>query len=133
MLSLVRLLPLAEGERRRSQRFLIPPGEKLVVGVAAVGGDRPRTLTGHVRDMSVTGLSLFLPPGESCDELIERGLLLAVVLTLPSGVITLHAEVAHCAAPGERHARGGYLVGVRVVKIDDEDHRRLAAYISERS
>lgn len=131
----IRLLPLEEDERRRSPRYLVPDSELLVVGVALeVAGGRPRTLTGRVRDLSESGFSFLLPTGESFPELAERGRPLLVVITLPSGVIRLRAEVAHCAA---RRGRGGvtvgYLVGVRISEIAAEDHDRLADYIEERS
>jgi len=89
---------------------------------------RPRSLTGRVRDISGTGLSILLPKGETCAELTERGLPLAVVLALPSGVIRLRAEVAHCAA--RRGRRGGYVVGVRISEISAADHDLLTEYIA---
>ena len=130
--NLIRLLPLEEGERRRSPRYLVPAEEPLVVGVAVMGsGGGPRSLTGRVRDVSATGLSLLLPEGETCRELSERGLPLALVVALPSGVVRLRVEVAHCST--RRGRPGGYLVGVRISEIADDDHDRLIEYIEERS
>jgi hypothetical protein len=129
MPSLIRLLPLEEDERRRWPRYLVPPEEPLVAGVAVVGGARPQTLTGRVRDISEAGLSLLLPDEAACGELAERGRPLVVVLTLPSGTITMRAEVAHCAAPGGRHGEGSYLFGVSITEIDAEDYERLVEYI----
>ncbi|HEY9284321.1 MAG TPA: PilZ domain-containing protein [Pyrinomonadaceae bacterium] len=129
MPSLIRLLPLEEDERRRRPRYLVPPEEPLVVGVAVVGGGRLRTLTGRVRDISEAGLSILLPDDEACGEMAERGRTVVVVLTLPSGTITMRAEVAHCAAPGARGEGGGYLFGVSITEIDAEDYDRLAGYI----
>ncbi len=130
---LIRLLTLEEDERRRWPRYLIPPEEPLVAGVAIVGGGLPRTLTGRVRDISEAGLSLLVPGDEACGELAERGRSLVVVLTLPSGTITMRAEVAHCAAPGGRHGGGGYLFGVSITEIDAEDHERLVEFIGGQS
>lgn len=132
MPSLIRLLPLEEDERRRWPRYLIPPEEPLVVGVAVVGGGRPRTLTGRVRDISEAGLSLLLPDEESCGEMAERGRLMVVVLRLPSGTITMRAEVAHCFAPDASPGEDSYLFGVSIVEIDAEDHDRLIEYIGGR-
>lgn len=135
MPNLIRLLPLEDNERRRAPRYLVPDAELLVVGVALEGGGgRPRTLTGRVRDLSASGLALLLPTGEACEELAERGRQLLVVVTLPSGVVRLRAEVAHCAARRGRGGRPlGYLVGVRITEIAAEDYERLAEYIDERS
>ena len=135
MPNLIKLLPLEENERRLSPRYLVPDDEPLIAGVALLGaGERRRSLTGRVRDVSEAGLSLLLPTGEECMELSERGCTLAVVLTLPSGAARLRAEVAHCDA---RRGRGGrlvgYLVGVRIREIAADDHDRLIEYIDERS
>lgn len=131
---LIRLLPLEADERRRWPRYLTPPEEPLIVGVAVVGGGRrPRTLTGRVRDISETGLSLLLPDDPACREMAERGRTLIVVLTLPSGPLTMRAEVAHYAMPGGWHGEGHYLFGVSIVEIDAEDHDLLIGYILERS
>jgi hypothetical protein len=132
MPSLIRLLPLEEDERRRWPRYLIPPEEQLVVGVAVVGGGRPRTLTGRVRDISEAGLSILLPDEEVCGDLAERGRLMVVVLRLPSGMIKMRAEVAHCSAPDASRGEGSYLFGVSIVEIDAEDHDRLIEYIGGR-
>ena len=135
MPSLIKLLPLEENERRLSPRYLVPDDELLTVGVAVLGaGPGRHSLTGRVRDVSASGLSLLLPTGEECAELSERGRSLAVVLSLPAGAIRLRAEVAHC---GERRGRGGrlvgYVVGVRIREIGSGDHDRLIEYIEERS
>jgi hypothetical protein len=130
--SLIRLTQLEEGERRVAPRYLVPRHEPLVAGVAVIGaGGKPRTLTGRVRDLSETGLALLLPRGETCRELTERGLPLAVVVTLPSGVVRLRAEVAHCST--RRGRWGGFLVGVRIAEIAAEDFDRLVEYIGGRS
>lgn len=132
MPGLTRLIQLEENERRLSPRYLVPDDEPLVVGVAVMDSEGgPRTLTGRVRDISASGLSLRLPKGETCRGLAERGLTLAVVLKLPSGVIKLRAEVAHCST--RRGRRGGYLVGVRISEIAPEDYGRLVEYIEERT
>ena len=132
MPNLIKLQPLEEDERRRWPRYLVPPEEYLIAGVAVVSGEgRPRTLTGRVHDISEVGLSLLMPDDESCGELSERGLTLAVVLTLPSGVVKLRGEVAHCAAPGGQHGEDSYLFGVHIAEIDAEDHDRLIEYIGE--
>ena len=132
MPSLIRLLSLAKRVRRRSPRYLVPAGEPLVVGVAVADPDGTRhTLIGSVRDVSETGLSILLPEGETCRGLTAPGHPMAVVLMLPSGVIQLRAEVAHCST--RLGPRGGYLVGVRISEIASEDHGRLAEYIGGRS
>jgi hypothetical protein len=132
--NLIKLQQLEEDERRQWPRYLVPPEEPLIVGVALTdSGGRPRTLTGRVKDISEAGLSLSLPTDENCGEFSERGRTLAVVLTLPSGVIALRARVAYCTAPDERPGGGGYLVGVSIIEIHEGDHYRLVEYIGARS
>ena len=130
MPSLIRLLTRNGGERRRSPRYLVPEEEPLLVGLVVVGRGG-RTLTGRVRDISETGLSILLPEGKACGGLSEPGRALAAVLSLPSGVVRLRAEVVHCSA---RHGgSGGLLVGACISEISAEDRDRLGAYIAERS
>jgi len=132
--NLIKLLPLEENERRQWPRYLVPAEAPVVAGVALMDSEgRPRTLTGRVRDISEAGLSLSFPGDENCGELSERGRTLAVVLALPSGVITLRARVAHCATRGGPAGTVGRVVGVSIVEIHAEDHDRLVEYIEERS
>ncbi len=134
MPNLIKLEQLEEDERRQWPRYLVPAEEPVVAGVALMDSEgRPRTLTGRVRDISEAGLSLSLPTDESCGEFSERGRTMGVVLTLPSGVIALRARVAHCTAPDERPGGGGYVIGVSIIEIREEDHNRLVEYIGERS
>jgi hypothetical protein len=132
--SLISLTQLEGGERRLSPRYLVPDAELIVVGVAVMDTEgRPRSLTGRVRDLSASGLSLLLPTEQACDELTERGRPLAVVLTLPAGTIKLRAEVAHCSARIARGLLAGYLVGVCITEINSEDRELLVEYVEERS
>jgi hypothetical protein len=121
----------AEGERRRSPRYLVgPEGMPLLAGVAVVSpAGRPKTLSGRVRDISAGGLSILLRGDEACGELAERGRELAVILGLPSGPIRMLATVAHCGAPGEYEGGGCRLLGVSIAEIGEEDRGRLAEYI----
>lgn len=128
--SLIRLLTRNEGERRRSPRYLVPEEEPLVVGLVVIGSGGG-TLTGRVKDISETGLSILLPEGEACGGLSKPGGVLGALLSLPSGVVRLRAEVAHYSAP--RGGSGGQLVGVCISEISAGDRDRLAAYIAERS
>ncbi len=130
MLSLIRLLTRKECERRRSPRYLVPEEDPLLVGLVVVGRGG-RALTGQVRDISETGLSILLPEGEDCGELTVPGRTLAAVLSLPSGVVRLRAEIVHCSAP--RGGTGGRRVGACISEIPAEDRDWLAAYIAERS
>lgn len=130
---LIKLLPLEGDERRRWPRYLVPPEETLVAGVAVVGGGRSRTLTGRVRDVSEEGLSILLPDEEICGEFAARGCVMVVVLRLPAGTIKMRVEVAHCSAPDASRGEDGYLFGVSIVEIDAEDHDRLTEYICGRN
>ena len=85
----------------------------------------------RIRDISETGMSILLPEGETCGDLAKPGRALAAILSLPSGVVRLRAEVVHCSAP--RGGSGGLLVGACISEIPAEDRDRVAAYIAERS
>jgi hypothetical protein len=59
--------PPADGERRHTPRYLVPPGSLLVVGVVVRDAEgKAKTFTGRARDVSLTGLAIVLPPDEGC-------------------------------------------------------------------
>jgi hypothetical protein len=118
------------GERRRSPRYPVPPGASLVVGVAVTdGGGKPRTFTGRARDVSPNGLAILLPPDESCGELVGHSHSVAVVVSLPAGVIQFRASPAYCHPPSGGQTASGYVVGMRIAEISEQNQSLLEEYL----
>jgi c-di-GMP-binding flagellar brake protein YcgR len=90
-----------------------------------------RTLKGHTRDVSDSGLALMLP------QIHLEGLHLAaesrelqVVLELPAGAVSLVVIPQRYEKLDEAELGCGYLIGARIVQITDEDRSRLENFIA---
>jgi hypothetical protein len=88
-------------------------------------------LEGHTRDMRATGLSLVLPDIRlGAQELVGEDSLLLVVLELPLGPIEIEvAPVRYEQLAAEETVAEGYLVGVRITEISDNDCVRFVKYL----
>ena len=125
-------------ERRRSARRGAVCAVRLPVGVSMPNelldpeADRyPQPVTGRTRDLSRTGLSLVLPASRLGDVNVStEGAALRVVLSLPTGVVTLHATTVRSEPLSPD---GELLVGARIVRMYDADRRRYEAYLSQPS
>jgi c-di-GMP-binding flagellar brake protein YcgR len=124
------LLPPGGDERRRTPRYLVPPGSPLVVGVVVRdAAGKALTFTGRARDVSRSGMAIVLPPGEACGELVGNSRSLLAVVSLPSGVIRLTAAPVYCHPPDEGQTERGYIVGVRFTEISEHDQTLLDEYL----
>ena len=123
-------------ERRRFARKSAACVVRLPVGVS-MPNERldpeadgyPQPIMGHTRDLSETGLSLVLPTAQLGDlDVSAAGAPLRVVLSLPTGVVVLHAATVR----SERLSpEGEVLVGASIVKMYDYDRRRYEAYLHQ--
>ncbi|HVG28227.1 MAG TPA: PilZ domain-containing protein [Pyrinomonadaceae bacterium] len=125
------LLPPVGGERRNSLRYLVPLGSPLIVGGVALGGrGKPRTFTARARDVSRAGMAIVLPPDAVGGELVGSRRSLAVVVSLPLGVIRFSASPVYRRPPDEGQTERGYVVGLRVTEISEHDQNLLDEYLS---
>ena len=85
-----------------------------------------RSLTGHTSDLSETGMTLVLPSvriGNSY--LTEETHYLLIELETPSGLVTMLGSPARFAYTED----AGYLLGVKIIKMQDEDHATYLSYL----
>ncbi|HEX8653228.1 MAG TPA: PilZ domain-containing protein [Pyrinomonadaceae bacterium] len=117
------------GDRRRAPRH----GVRLAVtlwlpdGPLNSNGVRRRSpvLEGFTRDVSATGLALILPAiriGEHY--LIGEGRNLRLRLELPTGAIQMDVTPVRYERLEEEQAEKGYLIGVLIAEMSDEDRQR---------
>jgi hypothetical protein len=117
------------GDRRRAPRH----GVRLAValwlpdGPLNSNGVRHRSplLEGFTRDVSATGLALILPTiriGEHY--LIGEGRNLRLRLGLPAGEIQMDVTPVRYERLEEEQAEKGYLIGVQIAEMSDEDRQR---------
>lgn len=94
-------------------------------------GMRPAVkLTGYTRNISETGMALVVPAIRKGDHhLAARNRRLLIVLELPAGPIRLQAAPIRYERLSRSAGEAGYLIGVRVVSMTDEDKLRFLRYL----
>jgi c-di-GMP-binding flagellar brake protein YcgR len=88
-------------------------------------------MSGQLRDISRTGVSLVLPSMRFGDRFLITGHYpLTVMLQLPGRVITMQvAPVRYDRLKGESERT--YLVGARIVEMTDADREHLKQYVQQ--
>lgn len=89
-------------------------------------------LSGYTRNMSETGLALIVPAIRKGDHhLAARNRRLLIVLELPTGPIRLQASPIRYERLNRTET--GYLIGVRIISLSDEDKLRYLKYLNRLS
>ena len=93
---------------------------------------RAQALKGYTRDMSLNGLALLLPKVHlDGHHLAAEGRELQLVLELPGGSISMQI-IPHRYEQLEVSESGcTYVIGAKIVQIDDEDRARYSIFIRE--
>lgn len=118
------------GNRRRSPRYRVHLRVTLTLVDTKVrrngAARRPSVLEGHTRDISASGLALILPAiriGERY--LTGQDQILDITLEHEDGPINLHASPVRYERLDESDAEKGYLIGVRIKEMSDDDRARF--------
>src|SRR5437870_331032 len=94
---------------------------------------RAQALKGYTRDLSMNGLALLVPKVHlDGHHLAAEGRELQLTLELPGGSISMQIiphryeqlEVSECGC--------AYVIGAKILQIDDEDRMRYSTFIKER-
>ena len=127
------------GDRRRATRYVthLEAGLALSVSVtnAKAGGQgsgQTLRLAGYTRDISTTGLALIVPAIRIGGNYITgENNTLQIILKLPDGVVELYGKPVRYSPFEEEGdaADTGYLVGVHIERMSEEDRVRFDAYI----
>jgi len=93
---------------------------------------RAQALKGYTRDMSLNGLALLLPKVHlDGHHLAAEGRELELTLELPGGPISMQI-IPHRYEQLEVSESGcTYVIGAKIVQIDDEDRARYSIFIRE--
>lgn len=116
---------------RQSPRYnpRLPFTLSMMDGQPDAKGLRPALmLRGHTRNLSETGMALVVPAIRKGDyhlAAINRRLL--IVLELPSGPIRLQAAPVRYQQSSRNET--GYLIGVRIVSMSDDDKLRFHRFL----
>ena len=90
----------------------------------------PPTLSGYTRNISDTGLSLVLPSVHLGNRyLMDGDLNLSVRIELPQGAVNFQVAAVRFEMLDEDQVEWGYLVGMRIVKIAEQERQRLTQYL----
>ena len=94
-------------------------------------GTRPAiSVSGYTRNISETGIALLVPAISKGDHhLAARNRRLLIVLELPTGTIRVQAAPVRYERLGKRAEQAGYLIGVRIISMSDDDRVRLLRYL----
>jgi hypothetical protein len=95
-------------------------------------GQHERLLKGHTRDISQNGLALNVSQVHlDGHHLPTEGHDLQLKLELPDGPISMLVTPMHYERLDEVELGCGYLIGVRIVQISDEDRRLYLSFITQ--
>jgi hypothetical protein len=93
---------------------------------------RPKLMKGHTRDISIRGLALNVPQVHlDGHHLAVEGRELELTLELPGGSISMLVVSRRYERLEESELGCDYLIGARIVQIDDEDRQRYMSFINE--
>lgn len=122
------------GDRRRAPRYRLRlPFIISLPGVrsgSANGARRAPSLEGFTRDVSATGLALILPAiriGEHY--LTNEDRPLRITLELPTVTLQIEAVPVRYERLDENETEKGYLVGVKITEMSEDDRARFIEYL----
>jgi len=125
------------GNRRRAPRYLahLEAGLALSISLphANTGGQvtgQALKLEGYTRDISATGLALVVPSIRIGGQYVTgENRTLEIILKLPTSMIKVRATPVRYSPLEEDAAGTGYLIGVQIVSMSNEDRTRFDAYL----
>ncbi len=90
----------------------------------------PQSIAGYTRNISDTGLSLILPSVHFGNRyLMDGDLALRVQIELPGETINCQVAPVRYEMLDENQSEWGYLVGLRITNITEQERKRLAEYL----
>ncbi len=125
------------GNRRRAPRYRTRLGAEIALRapVAKAGArqsGQSLKLTGHTRDISTSGLALIVPAIHIGGNYITgEDRRLRIKLKLPSGPVEIEAKPVRYTPLEEDAADTGYLVGVQIERMSENDRARYEEYIQK--
>ena len=125
------------GNRRRAPRYVTHLEVGLALSVSMPGGNamtraagQPLRLAGYTRDISASGLALIMPSIRIGGQYITgENRTLQIILKLPTGTIEIYGTPVRYSPLDEEGADTGYIIGVQITTMSDQDRARYNAYI----
>jgi hypothetical protein len=133
--SVVSRMRLFVNDRRQSPRLRVRLLFTLSIRRTTNGNGlnkRKKVLHGHTRDISSSGLALLVPQAHlDGHHLAAAGGNLEVNLELPGGPISMIVGPRRYEQLEKSELGCTYLIGARIVNIEDDDRARYLSFISE--
>ena len=96
------------------------------------GVRRPQSIKGHTCDISPTRIALMVPAIRiGAQYLADQERRLQIKLELPGGPVEIQALPLRYERIGEGQEETGYLIGVQVVQMNEQDRSRYNEYLAE--
>lgn len=124
------------GNRRVAPRYATHLEVGLALNVTLPGADgkdsKSLRLAGYTRDISASGLALIVPSIRVGGQYVTgENRRLRIMLKLPTGPIEIQATPVRYSPLDDDAVDTGYLVGVQIVSMSDEDRARFNAYLKQ--
>ena len=127
------------GNRRAAPRFATHLEAALALNVSLPktksekkGAEQPLRLAGYTRDISASGMALIVPSIRIGGQyLTGENRTLLIMLKLPAGPIEIEATPVRYSPLDEDGADTGYLVGVQIISMSDEDRALFNDYLEK--
>lgn len=121
------------GDRRHSTRrnVLLPISLSLVSPTKNLNGtSRTSSMVGHTVDLSAKGLALIVPAITLGDHhLVGENRSLSLQLEVPNGPVVMQVTPVRYERLEEQGTETGYLIGVKITGMPEEDRARFAEYV----
>jgi hypothetical protein len=134
--SIVNRLREFVGNRRRAPRYQTHLEVELALSVslpvakASAQGPEQLRLAGYTRDVSESGLALIVSAIRIGGQYItDSNRTLQLTLKLPTGLIKIHGTTVRYTPLDEDATDTGYLIGVHIERMTDDDRARFTAYL----
>lgn len=89
-----------------------------------------KPLAGYTRNISETGLALFVPSLRLGDHYLNVvGRQLRIMLKLPTGTVRVHATLLRCTRLDGQDGVGGYLLSACISEMNDSEWVELVQYV----
>lgn len=128
------------GNRRRAPRYTAHLEAGLALSVSmpsaqmsaeqAKATGRSLKLAGYTRDISLSGLALIVPTIRVGGQyLTGENRILQIMLKLPTGNVEINGTPVRYSPLEEEGADTGYIIGVQITAMSEQDRVRYNAYI----
>lgn len=129
--------PQAAADRRRAPRCDAHLEARLLFSLSlqeakesASASPKPKPLVGYTRNISETGLALFVPSLRFGDHYLNVvGRQLRIMLKLPTGTVRVHATLVRCQRLDDQDKAEGYLLSACISEMNDSEWVRLVQYV----